>query len=219
MKKSIVSIIISLGLSFTAHASFIGEFRGVGQYSGKYYESSASNNTCKVAINVKYNEDKKVLTYDFADLCMSELSYPVNAPSSDLELKIKVDEKNNLFEIKKDGSLAGPIGSKNGNEFVFTIKKSRVVKAIWTPGNFLNYMNNYQDLSLNGSCGITDTERVTMKKEISYRMVLNGDSVSYSRSSRTDMLPFFMSKECNKRNSIELEKYSVTTSIISELTK
>jgi hypothetical protein len=219
MKKSIVFAILTMGLSLSTYALDIGEFSGVGQFKGHYYKSDANNDSCKIAINANYNDQEKVLTYDYADLCMSELSYPLNGPNNDYQLKLKVDENGNLFEIKKDGSLSGPIGTKIGNEFSFTLKKTKTVKVIWTPASFRDYMRNYSDTSVNQSCGLMDTERVKMVKEISYRLVLNGDTVSYNRSSNTDMLPFFMSKSCYQKHSAELQKYRVTTLLNAELTK
>ncbi|MBC7419098.1 MAG: hypothetical protein H7328_00070 [Bdellovibrio sp.] len=194
--------------ALSAQALVLGEFTGVGRYEDNYL----TINNCDVAVNVNYNESEKVLTYDYASLCMSEQSYPLNAPSNDYTVRLKVDKNNNLLFMNADGSLSGPIGTKSDNEFKFSFEVSHAVVLKWIPVNLRAYMRaNY------GSC--FESEKIQMEKQISYRFVLNRNRVTFERASITDMLPYFITRRCSEKNISANGKYQVTTKIQAELSK
>jgi hypothetical protein len=206
LKILLISALLSV--SFSSQAFVIGEYRGIGQY--KDNNANINAKVCSVAINVNYNEQEKLLRYEYADLCRIEPS----SPSNDFNLNIKVDDQDKLYIVSADNSLVGPVGVKKGNEFNFSFKITNTILLKWTPQNIQNFINGNH-----GNCPLIDSESVKIEKELSYRFVLNGANVTYERSSKEDMLPIFMSKKCNEENVGTLSKFNFSNYINAELTR
>ncbi len=181
----------------------MGQYTGVGIYEDQRLKKI----DCPVSLNVKYSKEQKTLFYDYAQMCMSELSYPSHRPSNDSSFALKVDENNLLRIIMNNGELSRPIGIKQHGRFSFTLSWKMLATVQWIP----------QQLSLQARtnhCVFLEDEVVPLHRTVNYQIDFSEDlsnPVFFERTAVVDLLPFLMTKKCGDISAGSKQKYEVKT--------
>ena len=190
-------------LTVFADDIILGEFRGSGEMQYRTDFASGHNFTdedCEIAVNLDY--EAPYLDYWFSEYCY--LGTPSSGSANDTNLRFFVNEQEEIFLVKADGSLSeAPVGMKRGNRFTITLQYRRDVRLRWQPAHLRDRFHDYY----RGHCLRREIEVVTLREDRHYDFVLHGDSVELRRRSRREHLPLFISQRCRDRFSAAEYKF------------